>query len=434
MSSLHQPASLACVFALGVSVTTLARADPAAQARFHDERARRAFDKRQLETALTEFFLAQRLAPNPRTDFNIAVCLEQLGRSEDAFMYFREFLASDASRSSDLKELREYAEKTVRTLESRIARVAVETTTPGASVYVDKREHGTYGVTPRTIAVPAGEHRVWVELAGYRTASAQVVAKTGQEVRVELRPERILGVLLVQSPAAGQVSVRAADGSTVAAGPAPLRRELPPGSYQLVLNAPGHLPWQGLAEVRADETVEYRANPDRSPPPTGDVTVTANVSGAMIELDGKGAGFTPGVLRELEVGRHRIAITNEGLLPWTGEVQVEPNERAWVTVNLDRSATTVHSPATWVAGGIGIFSLVAGGVMAGLAANQHSRFEHAAPQDRADARDLGRTYNVAADVLFGTGIVALAASVGLYFGTAHRQGGESTATVARDKR
>jgi hypothetical protein len=220
----------------------------------------------------------------------------------------------------------------------------------------------------------------------------------------------------------------------VAEGPTPLRAELPPATYEVVLNASGHLPWKGLAAVRADETLEYRAVPERSPPPTGDITVTANVSGAVIELDGKGAGFTPGVLRDLEVGRHRIALNSEGVLPWTGEVDVQPNERAWVTVNLDRPATTVRSPVTWVVGGIGAFSLVSGGVMAGLAAHQRSQFDQVAEQNKADARDLGRTYDLAADILLGTGIVALGASVYLYFNTATRQGGQSAATLARGKR
>src|SRR5688572_7342148 len=109
----------------------VASADDAAQARFHDDLARSAYAAGRYEQALREFFLEQRIAPNPRVAFNIALCFQQLRRHDDAFLAFTEYLEGgedDAAR-------REAAERAIRELSPRVARVRVETEPPGARIF-----------------------------------------------------------------------------------------------------------------------------------------------------------------------------------------------------------------------------------------------------------------------------------------------------------
>ena len=44
--------------------------------------------------ALSHFFVSQRLAPNRKVVFNIALCFEQLGEAVAAYRYYQEHIAS----------------------------------------------------------------------------------------------------------------------------------------------------------------------------------------------------------------------------------------------------------------------------------------------------------------------------------------------------
>lgn len=409
----------------------VALADPAAEARFHDEAARKHYEAGDYEKALREFFLEQRSAPNPRIAFNIALCFQELKKDEDAYHFYREYLAS----SDDDRERRTTAESTLRQLETRVARVRVETGSVAADVYVDQRAYGSYGQTPLVIAVPAGEHQLWVELDGYRSATAKFTARKGEEVRVELHPERILGEMDVASVVPGTARVTTADGEAIARGPTPLKVKVPPGTYQLTVSAPGYLPWAGVTTVVADRVAQATAAPQAAPVPTGDITVTSNLAGALVVLDGEPAGFTPTVLSGIAQGRHQLGAKSEGVVPWLGPVDVGSEARSWVTVSLEPPTRFHHSSATWLAGGLGGAALAGASVFGILAAHTHSDFAAADPSsDRSALRERGIALNTAADVLLVTGVVALGTAVVLYFTTTEKHGRESSASITSSKR
>lgn len=408
-------------------------ADPAAQARFHDELARGHYAKGRYEEALREFFLEQRVSPNPRISFNIALCFQELKRSEEAFLYYSEYLASD---DADV-ERRAYAERRVQALSPQLALVLVQSEPPGANIYVDKKELGSYGQTPRVIAVPAGEHQIYVELEGYRAATSSVEARRGEQAGISLSPERILGQLRVESSVGGSVGVRSASGDAVASGDAPFSTDLPPGTYEVSVRAPGHLPWSGLAVVEADAQGEIAAVPTRLPAPSGAITVTSNVPGALVELDGQPAGFTPTILSGIGVGEHLLAVQTPKLVPWQGNLKVSAEQRSWVTVTLDEPPRVQRSPATWVMGGLTVASLAAAGVFGILAWQTHEEFLAAQDANSADAgaiKDRGITLNTAADVSWVVGGVAAVTTVLLYFLTAEKRGGKSSASVAQGEK
>jgi outer membrane receptor for ferrienterochelin and colicins len=408
-----------------------AHADPAAEARFHDDLARKQYDGGQFEAAVREFFLEQRAAPNPRISFNIALCFEELKRDEDSFLYFSEYLASDDKDP----DRRAHAEDAVKKLESRVARVLVKSTTPGADILVDQREHGSYGKTPRVVAMPAGDHRVSVDLPGYRSAEVTVSAKKGVQAEIEVNLVRIVGALTITSPVPGTAEVRTAAGEKLASGATPLSASVPPGTYEIGLSAKGYLPWTGVATVEADKATSTAAAPLPAPTETGDITVTSNVRGALVELDGQPAGFSPTILPTVSVGRHTLRTRAPSLLPWSGEVNVASDQREWVTVSLEPPAAVQRSSATWVVGGLGVASLGAAGVFAILASKAHSDFNAASPEtDRANLRDRGVTLNTTADVLLVTGAIALGSAIVLYFTSAETKRRDSSASIARSAR
>jgi hypothetical protein len=425
------------------------RADDAEQARFHDALAREHYAAGRYEQAIREFFHEQRLAPNPRVQFNIALCFDQLHRDDDAYSFFREYLAEgdeDAAR-------RQQAESALARLEPRVARVSVTTDPPGATIYVDARDHGSYGVAPRVLVLAPGRHTLTLELAGHVALSREIEAIRGQEVALEAALVRITGTLEVRSSVPGRLVVRDAGGTSVfegdlAAGEAPLTAVLAPGDYELALSADGHEEWRGLARVRASETVRTAATPAVLPAPTGDVTVTASAAGALIEVDGEAAGFAPSIIDGLRTGTHEVQVSHPGLQPWRGEITIAEDTRSWLTVSLVPPSETTRSPSTWVVGGVGLATVVVGAVLGGLALSLRDRFASLEAQQSAfamgmgeepmgslaDLRDQQVVLSTASDVLFAIGGAALIGSIVLFFATEETETRRSEGTFSEGDR
>ena len=414
---------LAVIFAF--TLPSVASADAAAEARFHDELARRHYAARRFEDAAREFMIEQRLAPNPNIVFNIGLCFQQLRRHADAYMYFAEYLASDDPDP----ERRRTAERALAQLRPRVALVDVRSTPPGLEVYVDRRELGQYGVTPRVLALSAGEHRIWIEGEGYRMAETTIDVELGAEQRVELSPEQILGRLVVNAATRADVRVFDPDGRVVHEGQTPLDQPVPPGTYRVVATA-GDERWSEPVVVRADTTTEATATLSG---PTGEVTVTANVTGALVSLDGRDSGFTPQVLPGVPVGAHELRITADGMSPYVGEVEVNEDDQLWVTLELEPATSFQISPATWVIGGVTLAIAAAAGITTGFAADAHARFDSARMmgQPVLGLADESTNLNLAADVLWLTAGVAAITTIVLALTTTESGSRPSRATFSR---
>jgi outer membrane receptor for ferrienterochelin and colicins len=438
----------AIVLAITLGATS-ARADDAEQARFHDALAREQYAAGHYEQAIREFFHEQRLAPNPRVQFNIALCFDQLHRDDDAYLFFREYLAADDGDAAR----RQQAEAAVARLEPRVARVSVVSDPPGATLYVDDPDHGSYGEAPRVLVLPPGHHALLVTRDGYLSTRVEVEAARGQEVRATASLTRITGALELRSPVGGTLVVRDAGGATVfegsvAAGSVPLVAILAPGDYALALSADGYTEWRGLVRVTASETTRTDAAPVVLPAPTGDLTITASAAGALIELDGDAAGFAPSVITGVTTGAHRVRVSHPGLEPWSGEIVVGEDARAWLTVSLVPPSETTRSPLTWVTGGIGVASLVVGAVLGGLALADRDRFVTLEMQQAsfamglgpapsgslADLRDQQMLLSAASDALLAVGTAAVIGAVILYFATESTEARRSEGTFSEGER
>lgn len=424
----------AFLLAIVLCTAVPAQADIAAEARLHDELAREHFARGRYADALREFFFEQRLAPNPRILFNIAICFDELRRSDDAFLFFQAYLDGTDQDA----ERRRVATEAVARLGPRVARVRVTSDPPGADVFVDQRDHGSYGQTPRLIALPPGRHRLIFEREGHRSVEVEVEAVRGQEIAASGTLERILGQVALTLPASAHVTARNAAGETVAEGDAAAGERfevaLPPGPYELEIAAEGHRAHTALVRVEAGATSEPSIALEALPPPTGDLTVTANASGAIIALDGERVGFAPTVLTSLATGRHRVRVEHPGLMAWEDEIEIAPDVRNWLTISLVVPPEVTRSPVVWALGGIGVATLGAGIVAGGFAIDNWSRSTDPMVENYESLASTGETLNIVTDVLLITGVVALAAAVVLYFVTESREERASTGTVSRGER
>src|SRR5690606_17048301 len=130
-----------------------------------------------------------------------------------------------------------------------------------------------------------------------------------------------------------------------------------------------------FVELRADEVREEAVLLEALPPPTGDLTVTANVAEAVVSLDGEPLGLAPFVLPDLSVGTHRLTLEAPERQPWTEDVEVRADERTWLTVELAH-VPEGRSPMTWALGGVSVAAL-GGSVALGVVARRRADEFHA---------------------------------------------------------
>ncbi len=421
-----------------------ARADAAEEARFHDELARRHYAARRYEQAIREFFLERDLAPNARVTFNIALCFDELHRDADAYLSFAEYLAGDDVDP----ERRRLAEAAVARLAPRVALVSVTSDPAGATVYLDRREHGGYGVTPVVLAVDEGAHTLLLERDGWSATELSIRAVRGQRIEVRGALARVEGPLEVRAPEGATVEVHDAAGATVARGTGTLRASLPPGDYDVEVRSEGFEPWRSLTRVTREASAPLVPELVARAVPSSELTITASAAGATIEIDGEVSGFTPAVLERLPLGEHRVRVSHPGLVPWEGAVSVDADVRRWLTVSLAPPTETRRSELTWVVGGAAVASLVVGATLGGLGLDALSRFQSIELQARdyamgtgpaptgslLDARAQGITLASGADVAFvAAGTLAIVAVV-LYFTTETTSEQASSASVADGER
>lgn len=324
--------SLAGLVAIFVSARD-ARADDAAESRFFDAIARDAYAHRHWADALAAFLRAHRAAPSSRSLYNIALCAQLAHREGMAFEYFDEFV--NASTAPDEASLRADAATRITSLRRTLALVSITTDPPGATIYVDQRDHGSYGTTPRVLALPAGAHHLILDAADHDEGGTDVTATVGasQPVHVDLVAHRGAIALTVTPPDATVVG-RRSDGSAALALSPTATTEVPVGRYHVVASAERH------HDAEADVTITRGATEHRTlvleplPVPQGRLLVTTGDVHARVRVDGVDRAETPARVADLPVGAHEVSVAADGYLPWTGSVDVAEGRTAFVSVTL----------------------------------------------------------------------------------------------------
>jgi hypothetical protein len=265
--------------------------------------------------------------------FNIAVTAELAQRPSMALSHYVEYLAL-APR--DDPERRRRAETAVERLRRVVPVMMVRTSPAGATVYLERKELGTVGQSPRLLPVEPGDHVVIAELADHRDAVETVSVPEGGEVVVELRLEHIMGTLRATTwPEGLPVAVFRGE-DEITRGPAPLSRDLPVGLYHVRVEVTGY---EGDAtNVTVEQGAVARAHLVARPRGrrAGRLLVSTHpVSGAEVRIDGRWAGRTPLTVSRARAGRRNLEVRATGHLPWTGTVMVPGGGAAHVPVRLE---------------------------------------------------------------------------------------------------
>ncbi len=269
--------------------------------------------------ALEHFLASNRLVPNANVAFNIARAYESLGRFPDAHRYYADVLASPTLSA----RLRPEIETAIARVAPNVAVLRVETTPPGATIYIDRRDLGSRGIAPRPLAIPEGRYRVIAELPGYEPAESDPVSvQLGGETPVRLALRRIVGTVRVEGDAGA--SVRVGEEHAAPACTVPCAVDLPPGPHSLFFTREGFQVSSRVVTVAARQSITMRAT---LVPQTGSLVVSADERDALVEVDGRSVGFTPAVVPSVPVGRRHVRVTLRGFSPVERDVDVQASQQ-----------------------------------------------------------------------------------------------------------
>src|SRR6185369_8913065 len=105
----------------------------------------------RFEEALAAYYASNRLVANRNVAFNVARCLEQLKLYHEAFRAWSA-LAPGAQNIPEAE--RTVIRASIDKLRPYLALVRVESNPPGAAIYVNRRDLGALGNTPKMLALP----------------------------------------------------------------------------------------------------------------------------------------------------------------------------------------------------------------------------------------------------------------------------------------
>lgn len=398
-----------------------AHADDATEAKLRFDRAVAFINEGKVRRALDEFFVSNRLSPNPTATYNISACLEALKRHEEAFSSYSAYLETFALSEEERQSGRDALKRILR----KVARISVTSTPPGAAIYFDRTNLGQYGVTPRTLAHNKGKRTVIVQLPGYIPHREKVVLKKGKEVRLDVQLKPIETDVLVTSDPPG-ASIRLGSATADPIGETPSEVRLAVGERVLFLDLENFEPERKVVQVLEGEGGEVKVTLRKLPAAKGRLRVLTNVPNALVRVDGEAAGYTPLVI-ELAGGDHGLSVVRKGYTPWTGPVGIVPDRPLVADVTL--RPTDPPDPLQiwkWVMGATGTTTVLLGAVT-GLQARRVASDFRATPT-RAGYDEVGQL-NTAADMFFGVGLITGVATLALVFG-ADPPSSVSTADVA----
>jgi hypothetical protein len=268
-----------------------------------------------VERALAFFRQSRDVVPSAPNITNIAICLQRLGRYDEALETY-ELLLTEYADGLDAEDRGAIA-PTMKELRGKVGSVFVSANVPG-TVVIDGRERGELPLS-QPIRVLGGKRVVRVLAPGYLTFETTVDVAVKETLKVDAKLERLANVGLVRVEASTELAaVVVIDGSEV--GTVPWEGPVAVGKHvvQVVAGDRG----SALHELTVNDGQIALARPELLPLGP-DQRVTVEPRTATITIDGIALGNGTWIGR-LPLGDHTITASERGYHTATRDIKSRP--------------------------------------------------------------------------------------------------------------
>ena len=227
------------------------------------------FQKELYNSAVELFIKAYKVDPQLVFIYNITVCYERLGDSDNCVDYYEKYLTqygveNDGAAPEDLVDVRNTIAKC--RLGAKV-QISIESDPPGASVAIDQR--GTIvGQTPLTLRQDAGTYTFYVDLPEHQPIERKVEVRTGEPVRLLFTMEKVVrtGTITVRANITGATIF--VDGRNIGLTPYNDPIRVDEGTHQLILKKDDYTIYSEETYIAAGDAQTLTAELWLRDPPT----------------------------------------------------------------------------------------------------------------------------------------------------------------------
>jgi hypothetical protein len=279
------------------------------------------------QAALEAYQKSRLLVPRPSNTLNVAVCLFNLGRLDEAYEFFEEALTKFPEASIS-KDVRDAAKGSMTTIETKVGRIDVSANVDGTLV-IDGRNRGKVPLAAPLRVMP-GKRVVRVLRDGFETFEQTVEVKVGETTTIDakLNPLTSAGRLRVEGESSLDGATLTVDAAVV--GTLPWEGTLAPGTHVCTVAKGDVGTGPALANVIVGQTVKITLvgkplGPERR--------FVADPATADLSIDGiaVGKGRFQG---RLPVGAHVIEAREPGYVNGRTSLTVDASDSSDFTLTL----------------------------------------------------------------------------------------------------
>ncbi|NLE47887.1 MAG: PEGA domain-containing protein, partial [Sandaracinaceae bacterium] len=222
--------------------------------------------------------------------------------------------------------------------QSTVIPISIESTPPGATVYLDSTATPPLGVTPlQNVRLRRGQATFIFQLENHEEERLVVNINKRREVfRAVLSPLSTIVVTAGNADAEG-AAVRI-DGEPV--GNVPFQMNVKPGRHLVQVGREGFKTFSQWVDLGSAQSITVPALLEREAPKTGAILVVGDSPGAKILIDGEPKGETPQLIEGIPEGERVVEIVSdrEGASAFRERIRVIAGERITLNPTLIREA------------------------------------------------------------------------------------------------
>ncbi len=225
-------------------------------------------------------------------------------------------------------------------LQMKPGSVSIESKPSKAMVIINDQEVGT---TPITIAdLKAGAYNLELVMDGYEKWIEKVEIKSDEENSITALLQKITGSISIKSKPTKAIIYL--EGKEVGTTP-DIIGPIAVGSHEVEISIEGYKSWKKSINIDKGKNKDVNAVLQII---NGTVSIMSEPEGAKIMLNGKEAGNTPVVIKDLEPGAYNVEAIMDGYNNWTESIDVIPGNEISLSATLEMKpgAVSIESEPT----------------------------------------------------------------------------------------